>query len=187
MKTMALILITVLFLVFSVTVSQAQNLKVGINLGGVVPMSDLKDVAAPGGGGDIYLGYKFSQSWMGLVQVGFHKFGSEEVISGVDVKGGLIPIKIGFTKFWGERFHTGPSFGLYKGTSDFDSDGADVSDFGMGPRIGYLFPLGGGGTELDLAIEYHNVFADPDNLTYFGINLGIVFSLGGESYTMRTH
>ena len=97
MKTTVLILIAILFLAFSVTVSQAQNLKLGINAGGFVPTGDFKDGAAAGGGADIYLGYKFSESWMGQVQVGFHKFGSEEVLPGVDVDGGLIPIKVGVT------------------------------------------------------------------------------------------
>ena len=176
MKTNLLRFVTFLFLAFNVTVSQAQNMRVGINLGGVIPTSDLKDIAGTGFGGDIYLGYKFSEAWMGHVSVGYHRFGSEEVL-GFDVEGGFIPIKVGLTKFWGERFHTGPALGLYKGTGDFDSDGGDFSNFGIGPRIGYLFPFGDGGTELDLAFEYHTVFTDPENATYFGINLGIVFGM----------
>lgn len=35
------------------------------------------------------------------------------------------------------------------------------SDFGMGPGIGYLFPLGDGNATLDLGFEFHNVSRIP--------------------------
>ena len=162
-------------MVFS-TNSFAQGWKFEVTAGGLVPMSDLKDFAGAGGGFSFHLGHMFSESWMGKAVVGMHKFASEEVSSSVDISGGFAIFKVGVTRFWGasKRFHTGPSLGIYRGVSDFDG-----SDFGLGPRIGYLFPLGDGGTQLDLAVEYHTVFADPDNLTYFGLNVGLVLNFAG--------
>ncbi len=58
-------------------------------------------------------------------------------------------------------------------TDDFEKD-----DFGMGPRIGYQFPFGEN-TKIDVGVECNNVFADPDNLRYFGVDIGIEFGLGG--------
>ncbi len=48
----------------------------------------------------------------------------------------------------------------------------------MGPRIGYQFPFGEN-TKIDVGVECNNVFADPDNLRYFGVDIGIEFGLGG--------
>ena len=95
----------------------------------------------------------------------------------MDVSGAFIPIKVGVVKLWGanRRFYTNPSVGMYSGASDFDG-----SDFGMGPRIGYLFPLGDGNAILDIGAEYHNIFSDPENTSYFGVNVGVVFNLSGE-------
>ncbi len=43
----------------------------------------------------------------------------------------------------------------------------------MGPRVGYLLPLNQSYL-LDINLDYHNVFADPENQRYLGINVGLV-------------
>ncbi len=164
--------------IFAATQTYSQGgLKLAVNSGGVVPMSDLKDIAGPGFAGNVYLGYMLSETWGIEGHVGYHKFASEEILPGVDVSGAFIPIKVGVVKLWGEskRFYTNPSVGIYSGASDFDG-----SDFGLGPRIGYLFPLGDGAATLDIGAEYHNIFSDPENTRYFGVSVGAVFNLSGE-------
>ena len=143
----------------------------------MVPISDLKDTAGAGFAANVYLVYMFSEKLGIEGHVGYHKFASEEIVPGVDVSGVFIPIKIGVVKLWGEskRFYTNPSVGIYSGASDFDG-----SDFGMGPRIGYLFPLGEGAATLDIGAEFHNIFSDPENARYFGVSVGAVFNLSGE-------
>ena len=159
--------------IFAATVAHAQGgLKLAVNVGTVTPTSDLKDAAGTGFGGNVYLAYMFSAQLGVEGHVGYHKFASEN-----DVSGAFVPVKIGIVKLWGasRRFYTNPSIGIYSGASDFDG-----SDFGMGPRIGYLFPLGDGNATLDVGAEFHNVFSDPENSRYFGVTVGAVFNLSGE-------
>ena len=167
----------VILAVCSVTTSHAQGIKLVANAGGVIPVSDLKDVAGGGFAANVYLAYMFSEKMGVEGHVGYHKFGSEDISPGVDISSAFIPIKIGLVKLWGEskRFYTNPSLGIYSGALDFEG-----SDFGMGPRVGYLFPLGEGNATLDVGAEFHNVFTDPDNLRYFAITVGFVFDLGAE-------
>ncbi len=164
--------------IFSATQAYAQGgLRLAVNAGGVVPTSDLKDIAGPGFAANVYLGYMLSESFGIEGHVGYHKFASEEIVPGVDVSGAFIPLKVGIVKLWGEskRFYTNPSVGIYSGASDFDG-----SDFGLGPRIGYLFPLGDGAATLDIGAEFHNIFSDPENSRYFGVGVSAIFNLSGE-------
>jgi len=164
--------------IFASTPAHAQGgLRLGVNVGALMPMSDLKDIAGPGFAANVYIAYMLSEAFGIEGHVGYHKFGSEEVAPGFDVSGAFIPIKIGVVKLWGEskRFYTNPSLGLYKGASDFSS-----SEFGLGPRIGYLFPLGDGAATLDVGAEFHNVFSDPENSRYFGVGMSVIFNMSGE-------
>lgn len=164
--------------IFAATLAHAQGgLKLVVNAGGVVPTGDLKDIAGAGFAANVYLGYMLSDKFGIEGHVGYHKFASEEIVPGVDISGAFIPIKIGVVKLWGEskRFYTNPSVGIYSGASDFDG-----SDFGLGPRIGYLFPLGDDAATLDIGAEFHNIFSDPENTRYFGVSVGAVFNLSGE-------
>ncbi len=164
--------------IFAATQAHAQGgLKLLVNAGGVVPTGDLKDIAGAGFAANVYLVYTLSDKFGIEGHVGYHKFASEEVAPGVDVSGAFIPIKVGVVKLWGasRRFYTNPSVGIYSGASDFDG-----SEFGLGPRIGYLFPLGDGAATLDIGAEFHNIFSDPENSRYFGVGVSAVFNLSGE-------
>jgi len=169
---------TILILaVCTVSTAQAQGVKLAMNAGGVLPVSDLKDTAGAGFAANVYLAYMFSEKLGIEGHVGYHQFAAEQIAAGVEVGGVFIPIKVGVVKLWGKskRFYTNPSVGIYSGDSDFNG-----SDFGMGPKVGFLFPLGEGNATLDLGFEFHNVFSDPENSRYFGVTLGAVFSLSGE-------
>ena len=164
--------------IFAATLAHAQGgLKLVVNAGGVVPTGDLKDIAGAGFAANVYLGYMLSDKFGIEGHVGYHKFASEETSPGVDFSTAFIPVKVGIVKLWGEskRFYTNPSVGIYSGASDFDG-----SDFGLGPRIGYLFPLGDDAATLDIGAEFHNIFSDPENTRYFGVSVGAVFNLSGE-------
>ena len=153
--------------VFAATSAHAQGgLRLGVNANALVPVSDLKDIAGPGFAANVYLGYMLSESFGIEGHVGYHRFGSEEIGQGADFSAAFIPLKVGIVKLWGEskRFYTNPSVGIYSGASDFDG-----SEFGLGPRIGYLFPLGDGAAKLDVGAEFHNIFSDPENSRYFGL------------------
>ena len=174
MKMKALVIVALAVVcIFASTPAHAQGgLRLGVNVGALMPMSDLKDIAGPGFAANVYLAYMLSESFGIEGHVGYHKFGSE-----VDVSGAFIPLKVGIVKLWGEskRFYTNPSLGLYSGASDFDG-----SNFGLGPRIGYLFPFGDGNATLDVGAEFHNVFSDPENSRYFGVGVSVIFNMSGE-------
>jgi len=177
MKDLVIVALAVVC-IFTATSAQAQGgLRLGVNVGALMPMSDLKDIAGPGFAANVYLAYMLSDAFGIEGHVGYHKFGSEEIVQGVDVSGAFIPLKVGIVKLWGEskRFYTNPSLGLYSGASDFDG-----SDFGFGPRIGYLFPLGDGAATLDVGAEFHNIFSDPENSRYFGVGVSVFFNMSGE-------
>lgn len=177
MKAFVIAALAVVCIVVATPAHAQGGLRLAVNAGGLMPMSDLKDMAGPGFAANVYLVYMLSEKFGIEGHVGYHKFASEEIAPGDDVSGVFIPIKIGLVKLWGEskRFYTNPSLGIYSGASDFDG-----SDFGMGPRIGYLFPLGDGNATLDVGAEFHNVFRDPENSRYFGVTVGAVFDLSGE-------
>ncbi len=173
MKAFVIVALAVIC-IFAATLAHAQGgLKLAVDVGGVVPISNLKDIAGTGFATNVRLVYMFSEE-LGLAgHVGYHKFASNEIAAVVDVSCACIPIKIGL---WGKskRFYTNPSFGFYRGASDFDG-----TKFGMEPRVGYLFPLGDGNA-LDLGFEFHYVLTAPESALYFGVTLGAVFSLSGE-------
>lgn len=179
MKMKALVIVALAVVcIFASTPAHAQGgLRLGVNVGALMPTSDLKDIAGPGFAANVYLAYMLSESFGVEGHVGYHKFGSEEIVPGVDVSGAFIPLKVGIVKLWGEskRFYTNPSLGLYSGASDFDG-----SNFGLGPRIGYLFPFGDGNATLDVGAEFHNVFSDPENSRYFGVGVSVIFNMSGE-------
>jgi hypothetical protein len=169
----------------------------GINGGAAIPSSDFGDIAKTGFGGGAFLGTMVSESIMIKVDGAYWSFKSEEVtIPGFgtfDVTGAIVPIKVGLRKYWGQskRFFTGPSVGIYIPSDDIsDLD----SNIGLGPQIGYRFPMSGGGS-VDIIAEYHTIFIgdespltddgdrefyDNDKVTFFTIGLGYVFGGPGD-------
>jgi hypothetical protein len=100
----------------------------------------------------------------------------------------MASIRVGLRKYWGEsrRFFTGPNLGIYIPANDIsDLD----SKFGIGPQIGYRFPLEGGGS-VDITAEFQTIFIgdespltddgdrvffDSDKLAFFSVGIGYVF------------
>jgi len=136
----------------------------GVNLGVAAPMSTLGDVVKTGGGGSVFLGRMVNNSFMVKVDAGYWKFSSEELMLGegpaFEVDGAVIPIRIGVRKYWGEskRFYTGPNLGIYIPGGDLD--GLD-SHFGIGPQVGFRFPVGEG--SIDIVAEFHTIFVGDEN------------------------
>lgn len=167
---------------------------VGWNLGGAVPTSDLGDIVQTGGGASFFVGQMVSDSWMLKIDVGYWAFTSEEIrlegIQPFDVDGGVTPIRLGVRKYWGEsmRFYSGPSVGVYIPGGDLE--GLD-SKLGLGPQIGYSFPVGDGSGSFDINLEFHTIFIGDENpltgqdRTYFDSSKMSFLTLG-VGYTMRS-
>ena len=168
----------------------------GGNAGATVPTGDLGDILDPGIAVGGFVGTWLGESFLIKGDVGYHGFSTKEftfTVGGdeftVEAEGGLIPIRAGFYKYWGQskRFYTGTSLGAYVPTGDLE---AVDTKFGLGPRVGYLFPIGTGGGSIDLMVEYHTVFIgdenpltdqdrvfyDSDKLNYLVIGLGFQVS-----------
>ena len=102
----------------------------------------------------------------GKFDVGYWKFTSEELMleggPTFEVDGAVIPIRIGIRKYWGEskRFFTGPNIGIYAPGGDLD--GLD-SHFGIGPQVGFRFPVGDGGASINVLAEFHTIFVGDEN------------------------
>lgn len=157
--------------------STAYGQKVYFEMNGafVVPTSDLKDLVGNGGGGDVSIGYRINESWLAKLTVGYHQFAEETLAQGVTSSGAFVPIRIGAVKLWGEskRFYTSPGLGIYSGSDDFEG-----SKFGIGPKLGFLIPISEGKMALDIGLEFHNVFTDPENSRYLAVTIGIAFNAG---------
>jgi len=185
MKRIALIAAVVLMATSIAAPVRAQVF--GVSAGAAVPTGDIGDIVDTGFAINGFFGGWVGESFLIKGDVGYHGFTSKTVtIAGeeFEAEGGLVPIRGGFYKYWGQskRFYTGTSLGAYVPTGDFEE--LDTK-FGLGPRVGYLFPLGGGGA-IDLMFEYHTVFVgdenpltdgdrvfyDDDKLNYLIIGLG---------------
>ena len=188
MKYAVIVAIAAFVAAFTPTASQAQVF--GASVGGAVPTGDIGDILDPGFGIGGFVGTWVGGSFLIKGDISYHAFSSKtfEFTSGgqdfeVEAEGGVVPIRGGFYKYWGEsrRFYTGTSLGAYIPTGDLE---AVDTKFGLGPRIGYLFPAGGGA--IDLILEYHTVFIgdenplteedrvffDDDKISYLFIGLG---------------
>ena len=136
----------------------------GVTLGAAAPTSTLGDIVKTGGGGAVFIGRMVGNGMMLKFDAGYYKFSSEELTfeGGLpfEVDGGVVPIRIGFRKYWGEskRFYTGPNIGIYAPAGDIsDLD----SHFGIGPQVGFRFPAGQG--SIDVVAEFHTIFVGDEN------------------------
>ena len=183
----------ILSMVFFASPAGAQ-VAFGINAGAAFPVSDFGDIAKTGFGGGASVGTMASDDIMIKLDGNYWSFTSEDVpISGfgtVELSAGIASIRVGMRKYWGEsrRFFTGPNLGIYIPANDIsDLD----SKFGIGPQIGYRFPLESGGS-IDLMAEFQTIFIgdespladsedrvlfDSDKLSFF--TLGIGYTFGG--------
>jgi hypothetical protein len=169
--------------VFSASIAGARNMAFEVNGGAAIPVSDLGDMAGVGGGADVGVFFELGEKWYGKLGVGYHKF-SSETLGGRDISGGFIPIKIGVVKFWdeGKRFYTTPTVGIYLGTGDFDGDFTPVTikdgtNFGIGPKVGYLFRYGDGNRSVDVGLEFQTIFSDPAKSYYLTASVGLSFGI----------
>ena len=140
----------------------------GGSVGAAAPMGDLGDILDTGFAINGFVGGWVTNSILIKGDIGYHGFTSKsfEVTVGgntveLEAEGGLVPIRAGFFKYWGQskRFYTGPSLGAYVPTGDLE---AFDTKFGLGPRVGYVFPLSGSGG-IDVFVEYHNIFIGDEN------------------------
>ena len=170
---------------FSVSAVDARNYAFEANAGAAIPLSDLKDVAGTGGGGDVGVYMELGEKWYAKLTIGYHKFKSEDVVSvGLpgapsSISGGFVPIKIGLVKFWdeGKHFYTTPSVGVYIGTGDFEDTFDESANFGLGSKVGWLFRYGEGASSVDVGVEFHNIFSDPEKVQYVALTVGFSFGI----------
>lgn len=164
----------------------------GLTVGVGVPSGDFADIADPGFVLQGWVGSPLSSNLLITGTAGFSIFSlSEELESEIlngetDFTTTVFNIRVGLQKYWGgsRRLYTGPSLGLYFANIEIDTPGLGTFDsgtetqFGFGPRIGYLIPIGE--YDLDLAVEYHTAFSDIEDqdgddilVNWFGMSAGL--------------
>lgn len=159
-----------LLAIFAAGPAQAQVV-LGGSAGAAMPTGDLSDILDTGFAVGGFVGTWLGESFLIKGDIGYHGFTSKEAtftVGGqtftVEASGGVVPIRAGFYKYWGQskRFYTGTSLGAYIPTGDLEGTN---TNFGLGPRIGFLFPIGTGGGSIDLMAEYHTIFIGDNPLT----------------------
>lgn len=188
------IVVLVLVLFVPVGPARAAAPEGGLTVGVGVPSGDFADIADPGFVLQGWFGAPVSSSMTITGTGGFSIFsltdGVESQIGEIesDFTTTVFNVRVGLQKYWGakQRFYTGPSLGLYFANIEVDTPGLGTFDsgtetqFGFGPRVGYLLPVGE--YAIDLAVEYHTVFSNIEDqggddilVNWFGLSAGLAF------------
>jgi len=182
MKKISILIIALLgFIVFN---SHAQ-INIGATVGVQIPTGTMADGMTTGFGFDIVGKYMLSENLAVGVDVGWARFGTEDLGLEQDVSAsgsfipltGLIEYHFGTGKV---KPFIGTDIGLYifKVKASYMGISASTSQsyFGFAPL---------GGIEYDIKdnlaftanLKYNFVLAEGDNVSYLGINVGIIFKL----------
>jgi hypothetical protein len=132
----------------------------GATLGLQAPIGDFGDGANMGFGINLNGKYMFKENMAVGLNLGYNRFGAE--IS--DVSFSMIPVTGLFEYHFG-----GDAIKPYVGESSSDSE----LYFGLSPVVGILYDLKEN-LKLCANIKMHNIFADGQTLSWFGINAGVI-------------
>jgi outer membrane protein W len=148
----------------------------GATLGLQAPIGDFSDGANMGFGINLNGKYMFKENMAVGLNLGYNRFGAE--IS--DVSFSMIPVTGLFEYHFGGdaiKPYVGADLGIYSFGVKWKFDGESSSDselhFGLSPVVGILYDLKEN-LKLCANIKMHNIFADGQTLSWFGINAGVI-------------
>jgi outer membrane protein W len=160
------------------------QIKVGAGLGIALPMGDFGDMAKMGFGGGVSGKYMLNDNMALGLGVGFYSFSPKNSISGYDVKYSIMPIAASFTYYFateGFKPYAGADLGFYSFKTKVTYSGASastsVSKLGFAPTVGFEYGLSDA-LALDVNAKYNYITTEGSALTYVGVNVGLVYSLG---------
>ncbi len=170
-------------LFFAFSFSANAQIYGGATLGLQAPMGDFADAANMGIGVNLTGKYMFNENMAVGLNLGYNRFGGEDFNFGdgdYEVSYSMVPITGLFEfHFGGETIkpYVGADLGLYNFGARVKYSGETESDsemyFGLAPVAGILYDLNES-LKLCANIKLHNVFAEGESLTWFGINAGVV-------------
>jgi len=128
----------------------------GIRCG--LPVSNFKEFASFGIGGELQGEYKFSGIIYGVATTGYTSFLGKDYGGGKTKSTGYIPILVGARIYPMKRFFTGTQIGYGILTSGSSSEGG----FNYQPQIGY------NASRLQLALNYNTLSIDGTDFSHLG-------------------
>jgi len=187
------------------SVTPATRFKVGLDIGGQLPMnSNFKNSYKIGFGGGLNAKYMVNKNIGVGLGAGYYTFGAksehlnelknelidENGVGNIDnIKDNfaIIPIVGKFSYYFGQNAfkpYVGVDLGLYmlRESLNAESDGQSGSNssstnkFGFAPVIGFEYALSNN-LGLDVNVKYHEIFSDGSNgISSLGVNVGLVYS-----------
>lgn len=159
----------------SFTFSATAQISIGASVGAQLPMGDFGDVFNTGFGINGVAKYDLNENMKVGLNVGYNSFGSD--LNGVSAS--LIPVT-GLFEYYLPMEGFKPYIGADLGFYNIKLEALGISDsetyIGFAPTAGVLYDF----TEqlsFNANLKYNYIDADNDNITYVGVNLGLVYKL----------
>lgn len=177
--------LSLLFLVLFCFFSFSANAQIygGATLGLQAPIGDFGDAADMGFGINLTGKYMLNENMAVGLNLGYNRFGGEDWDLGegdYKISYSMIPITGLFEYHFGGdvvKPYLGADLGLYSFGATVKYGGESESDselyIGFAPVAGILYDLNEN-LKLCANIKFHNVFAEGESLSWFGINAGVV-------------
>lgn len=166
-----LLALVMTFLTFSATA----QISVGASVGAQLPMGDFGDVFNTGFGINGVAKYDVNENIKVGLNIGYNSFGSDID----DVSASLIPIT-GLFEYYlpmeGLKPYVGADLGFYNIKLEVLGGSDSETHIGFAPTAGVLYDFT---EQLSFVanLKYNFIDTDNDNITYLGVNLGLVYKL----------
>ena len=171
-------------MVFSSSHAYAQYTWIDIHGSALFPTGSFDHKADDGFGGGIGIGTYVNPNVVLKATLSYHGFGVRTVL-GEEIDGSYIPLEVGGNFYLGYPGFVRPYLTAHGGWFVAGGDFED-SAFGLGGGLGMEFSLGDPTTKLFIEPNYNIVFQDNEDEEYWGINVGISFSLSAPSFQDRS-
>ncbi|MGE0077785.1 MAG: outer membrane beta-barrel protein [Bacteroidales bacterium] len=193
-KKITLVAAVVLF-----AIAANAQIKVNAGAGLLFPTGDFGDVAKTGFGVNIGGKYMLNEKMAVGFAVGYNSLAaSDDIVDAfkflagtddVDMKYTIIPVVGSFSYFFktdGFKPYAGLDLGIYTANVKLEIDGEDVTDdagldgetkLGFAPTLGFEYSFSDK-LALDVNAKYNYIMTEDNATTAFGINVGVVFTLG---------
>ena len=162
------------------------QLKIGVGGGVALPMGDFGDGFKMGFGGGVAGKYMLNEKLALGLNLGYYSFTAKDEAGGSDVKFSVMPITALVNYYFateGFKPYVGADLGFYACKSKVSVLGMDVSatatKLGFAPTLGFEYGFSDK-MGLDVNAKYHYITTEGSSTSYVGINLGLVFTLGGK-------
>ncbi|MDR1678186.1 MAG: porin family protein [Prevotellaceae bacterium] len=165
-------------------VANAQ-IKLGIDLGLQVPMGDFEKMAEVGLGGNVNGEYAITENIGAGLSIGYYKFSFKDNGFGEDESFTVTPVALNGKYYFmteGLKPYAGLDLGMYFLSSTFENSEVK-GKFGLAPVVGLQYDFSDN-MAINANVKYNYIMAGEkeelgaDALTSFGINVGVVYTLG---------